>query len=131
MCLGMGQDGSHEYARGRLRLRPRQAGISQGDVFQRHVKDRGAAAVDGHLDLPFGKPHHPGHGAQNQLLHRVGRIQVIRDGPAVVDAQGQHGGVLAGAGVVQGRGFQAGLHQGLGRGAVQGRMDAALEGLRR
>ena len=61
----------------------------------------------------------------------MGRIQVVRDGPAVVDAQGQHGGVLAGAGVVQGRGFQARFHQGLGRGAVQGRMHAALEGVRR
>ena len=63
---------------GELRLRPGQAGISQGDVFQRHVEDRGAAAVDGHLDLRLGKPHHPGHGAQNQLLGRVGRIQVVR-----------------------------------------------------
>ena len=61
----------------------------------------------------------------------MGRIQVVRDGPAVVDAQGQHGGVLAGAGVVQGRGFQARFDQGLGRGPVQGRMDAALEGVRR
>ena len=60
----------------------------------------------------------------------MGRIQVVGDGPAVVDAQGQHGGVLAGAGVVERGGFQAGLHQGLGRGPVQGRMDPALEGVR-
>ena len=59
---GMGQDRRHQNACQRLRRRSRQAGITQGDVFQRHVEDRGAAAVDGHLDLRLGKPHHPGHG---------------------------------------------------------------------
>ena len=114
---------------GRARLGRGQAGVAQGDILQGHVEDRGAAAVDGHGDLRLGHPHHAGHVAQDELLHRVGRVEVILDGPAVVDAEGQHGGVLAGAGVLQGAGFLPGLGQGLGRGLMQGRMRAALQGL--
>ena len=106
-----------------------QAGVAQGDVLQRHVEDRGAAAVDGHRNLRLGHPHHPGHVAQDELLHRVGRIEVVVDRPAVMDAEGQHGGVLAGAGMLQGAGLPPGLGQGLGRGLMQGRMRAALQGL--